>query len=222
MIFHFKMQEIDHRTIKLLIGLIACTLPFLTSFFAGSPLTSISASYYEGGWSRSIFIGFLSAIAAFLVAYNGLSPLEMILSKSAAIAAVVVVLFPCKCDDYSESNPYVHNALYVSYVHNFSAASMFCILACFCFRFYQRARSKGHAEAKWRARIYAVCGIVIATLIFGLPIDHFWLNDCITNQFPRPMFRAETTGLIAFGLSWLIASRVLPCVTRKDERLKLW
>jgi NADH:ubiquinone oxidoreductase subunit 5 (subunit L)/multisubunit Na+/H+ antiporter MnhA subunit len=68
-----KREEIDHLTIKFVVGLIAVTLAPLTDFFAKSPITSISASYYEGGPSQTIFIGFLFAIAAFLLAYNGFS-----------------------------------------------------------------------------------------------------------------------------------------------------
>ena len=66
-------QEIDPRTLKLIVGLVAASLAGLTNVFAESPIASISASYYEAGWSQSIFIGFLFAIAAFLLAYNGLS-----------------------------------------------------------------------------------------------------------------------------------------------------
>ena len=80
-----KQQEIDHRTIKLIVGIIAISLASLTSVFANSSITSISASFYEGGWSQTIFIGFLYAIAAFLMAYNGLTKGEMILSKIASI-----------------------------------------------------------------------------------------------------------------------------------------
>src|SRR5438067_7163036 len=54
-----KQEEINHLTIKLVVGLIALSLAPLTRFFANSYITSISASYYEGGWSQSIFTGFL-------------------------------------------------------------------------------------------------------------------------------------------------------------------
>jgi len=83
-----KKKEIDERTIKLLVGLIALSLATLTNWFAKDPLTSISTSYYEGGWSQSIFVGFLFAISAFLLAYNGESKREMVLSKVAAVAAL--------------------------------------------------------------------------------------------------------------------------------------
>ena len=102
--------EIDHRTIKLVVGVIAISLPCLTSYFATDRIASISESYYEGGWSQTIFIGFLFAIAAFLLAYNGMSRPEMISSKIASAAGLGVALYPCKCVTHVERIPYVHGA----------------------------------------------------------------------------------------------------------------
>lgn len=201
-------EEIDHRTIKLLVGLIALSLASLTSFFAGSSITSISASYYEGGWSQSIFVGFLFAIAAFLLAYNGLSTREMVLSKVAAVAALGVALFPCKCDNQDEILPYVHAI---------SAAAMFLILAYFCYLFFQRALQKGYPQAKARAIIYAVCGTVILLSILVLAIDAL-SGGILSAKVARLTFYGERSALMAFGISWLTASRVLPLLTRKDER----
>ena len=203
-----KREEIDHRTIKLLVGLIALSLANLTSFFAGSSITSISASYYEGGWSQSIFVGFLFAIAAFLLAYNGLSTREMVLSKVAALAALGVALFPCRCDNRDEIVPYVHSV---------AAATMFLILAYFCYLFFQRAFEKGYAQAKARGVIYAICGIVMVVSILVLAIDAF-SGGSLSAKVPRLTFYGERAALMAFGISWLTASRVLPVLTREDER----
>jgi hypothetical protein len=205
----YKRQEIDHRTIKLLIGLIAITLPFLTSFFAKNTITSISASYFEGGWAQSIFLGFLFAIAAFMLAYNGESVREMIPAKIAAVAALGVALFPCKCDIHTEIVPYVHGI---------SAAIMFLILAWFCYVFYKRARGKGDLQANRRAFIYTVCGLLIVLVIGVLTFDHL-LNGIISKQIPRLTFYGEGTGLIAFGVSWFTASHILPPLAQKDEQL---
>jgi hypothetical protein len=201
-------QEIDNRTIKLIIGIIALSIAGLTSIFAASPITSISASYYEGGWSQSIFIGFLFAIAAFLLAYNGRSWMEMVLSKVASAAGLGVALFPCECGDHIPPVPYVHGA---------SAAIMFLILAYFCYGFFLRARAKGHREARLRAFVYAVCGIAIVISIVVLAIDSF-SRGALSQYFPRLVFYGEATGLISFGISWLTASRTLPFVTRRGER----
>lgn len=201
-------QEIDHRTIKLIVGLVALSLAGLTDLFADTAISSISASYYEGGWSQSIFTGFLFAISAFLLAYNGQSKREMLFSKVAALAGLGIALFPCQCGSHTEI---------VQYVHGISAAVMFLILAYFCYTFYRRARGKGHRQAQARAWIYAVCGVAILVAIATLAFDQS-SGDRLSAVVPRLTFYGEATGLVAFGISWLIASRVLPVVTRPDER----
>ena len=203
-----QRPEIAHRTMKLIVGLIALTLANLTSFFAQTAITSISASYYEGGWSQVIFVGFLFAISTFLLAYNGYSTSQMLLSKAAAIAGVCIALFPCGCDSHAEIVPHVHAA---------AAAVMFGILAYFCYIFYGRAQAKGHAEAKRRALIYGVCGLVIVVAILTLAVDSF-TNGVISARVPRLTFYGEKYSLIAFAVSWLTASHCLPVITTKTER----
>lgn len=203
-----RRPEIDHRTIKLIVGLVAVSFAALTSFFAKSALTSISASYYEGGWSQSIFIGFLFAIAAFLSAYNGRSRSEMVLSKMASIAALCVALFPCACDGH---------VVLVPYIHYIAAAIMFLVLADFCYGFYRRAKSKGHTEADRRAVLYAACGVTIVLSIAVLTYNGL-AGGALQAQIPRLTFYGEAVGLIAFGTSWLAASKVLPVLARADER----
>jgi len=211
MLLNPTKPEIDHRTLKLLVGLIALNLANLTSFFADSKITSISESYYEGGWAQSIFVGFLFAIAAFLLAYNGLSRTEMVLSKVAAVGALGVALFPCGCSGHAETVPHVHFA---------SAAVMFLILAYFCYVFYKRARGKGHTEANRRAFVYTASGLAIIASILALVLDTL-SGDVLTAAIPRLVFYCERAGLVAFGISWLTASRILPVLTRSDERFSL-
>lgn len=203
-----KLQEIDHRTLKLIVGLVALSLAGLTSALSASSITSISASYYESGWAQTIFIGFLFAIAAFLLAYNGLSRAEMVLSKVASLAALGVAMFPCECGTHQAPFPYIHG---------FSAAVMFLILTFFCYAFYRRARVKGYPQANIRAAIYAVCGAAILLSIIVLAADHLY-NGILSQRIPRLVFYGEAAGLVAFGISWLTASRTLPLVTRKSER----
>jgi len=203
-----ERPEIDHRTIKLIVGVISLTLPILTKAFAEPPLTSISASYYSTGPAQSIFVGYLFATSAFLLAYNGRSRTEMVLSKVAAAAALGVALFPCNCADTTEQS---------SPVHWVSAASMFVILTYFCYTFRQRALDRNHFEAKIRAAIYLICGIAMLVSIAVLGADalsHRWLTHRVSDL----VFWGETVSLIAFGVSWLTASRVLPLLTRPDER----
>jgi len=200
--------EIEEHTIKLIVGLMAISLGSLTSFFSASSIPSISASYYEGGTAQAIFVGFLFAEAALLVSYNGQTRTEMILSKIASVAALLVALFPCGCGEHPQIVPYVHGI---------SAAVMFVILAFFCYGFFERAKAKGHAQAKARASIYVLCGLAIVLSILLLAADHLF-GGRLSASVPRLTFYGERTALIAFGISWLTASRVIPVLTRADER----
>lgn len=194
---------------KLIVGVIALSLAHLTNLFSDSgQLTSISESYWSDGWSRSIFVGFLFAIAAFLVAYDGRSTTELVLSKVASIAALGVALFPCQCDVHEEV---------IQHAHSISAAVMFLILAAFCWIFLKRARDKGHLQAKARSWIYAVCGVSILASIAVLAYDNF-TGGSISAHVPRLTFYGERAGLWAFGISWLTASKVVPGISRSDER----
>jgi hypothetical protein len=211
MALSFKKYEIDHHILKLIVGLIALSLANLAAFFSPVPIESISASYHQGGWARDIFVGFLYAISAFLLAYNGYSASEMILSKIAGLAAIGVAMFPCGCGSHDEILPYVHNV---------SAAIMFLILAVFCVFFYKRARAKQRREANWRAYIYAVCGILLVLSIVVLGLDEL-SGGYISSRVDRLVFYGERLGLMAFGISWLVASRALPVITARDERVAL-
>jgi len=94
---------------------------------------------------------------------------------------------------------------------------MFLILAYFCHGFFRRARAKQHPQAMARAAVYAVCGIAIVLSIVVLAFDHV-SGGAISASVPRLTFYGEATGLMSFGISWLTASRVLPLLTRQDER----
>lgn len=213
-----QTQEIDPRTLKLIVGVIALSLAGLTSYFAGHRITSISASYYEGGWSQIIFIGFLFAIASFLLAYNGRSTREMVLSKVASVAALGVAVVPCHCPGHPELSTFAPE---VPYVHGASTAIMFLILAYFCLEFYRRAQTKGYVQAERRARIYAVCGILIVASIVVMAIDKL-SGDALTERFAKLTFVGEGVALVSFGVSWLTASRILPGLAREEERLALF
>lgn len=204
--------EIDSRTIKLIVGVIALSLAPLTGALSPTTIDSISASYYAGGWAQSIFIGFLFAIAAFLLAYNGRSNAEMALSKLAAAAGLGVALFPCTCGAHHVAMPYVHSL---------SALLMFAVLAVFCLIFYRRARAKGHPQAQARAGVYALCGAAIVLAIAVLAMDPM-LGGALVRAVPRLVFYGEATGLTAFGISWLTASHTLPWLNRESERFAPW
>jgi len=214
-IFEKSLPEINEHTMKLIVGLIAFLLAGLTNYFAEEPLQSISESYHAGGWSRDIFVGFLFAISAFLLSYNGKPPLrnqeiltpidqlllsqsfQKLLSKFAAFSAIGVAMFPCECGGHIEIIPNVHGL---------SAFFLFMILSIFCFVFYKRAIFKNHWQAKTRAYIYAICGVVIIACILIIGIHNF-VSDKESISNSRLTFWGEFFALCAFGTSWFIASQ---------------
>lgn len=132
----------------------------------------------------------------------------MLLSKVAAFAALGVAMFPCRCDVHDEIIPVVHGV---------SAAVMFSILAAFCWQFRKRAKKKKYAEASRRSVIYLLCGSVILVSILVLALDRV-IGGLISAGAPRLTFHGEMAGLVAFGVAWLTASRVLPFLTNVEER----
>jgi hypothetical protein len=207
MLSHPPTPEIDQKTMKLIVGIIALSLASLTSFYANGSISSISAAYYEEGASADIFVGFLFAISAFLLAYNGYSAQQMVCSKIAAIAGLCIALFPCRCETHTEIIPHVHGL---------AATVMFGILAFFCRVFHERARGKG-AHGRRRAAIYLLCGLAIVASIVTLAIDNL-SGELLSSRVPRLTYYGEATALVAFGISWLTASHWLPIIASKRER----
>lgn len=255
-----ERPEIDHHTLKMIVGIIAVGMPFLVSWFADAPqsehvndvtqvaaptsaeseitsagnaagcgmhdgpLDEISAAYHRHNTASDIFVGFLFAISAFLFAYNGRSKTEMVMSKVAGVASLGVALFPCSCRDYIAGTYYTRHH---PSIHFGSAAVMFFILAIFCNIFRLRANAKGHPQARFRALIYTACGLTIVAAIVLMGIDGQTAsqdeNDpgLFSEKVPRFIFYGESVGLIAFGISWLTASRMLPVITSRQERIPL-
>lgn len=218
-------EEVSSHILKFMIGVIAISLATITSLFTKVELWSISESYWAGGPARSIFLGFLFAIAVLLFAYNGKSTKEMIMSKIAGLAAICVAMFPCDCECASK-RPELAPCEIVPSMHFSAAAVMFIILVYFCYTFYARARKAkpGHtkvfAEAKLRSFIYAACGLTIIAVIIAVLFDYF-TNGSIIARFNTFIFYAEATALIAFGIAWLVASRTIPLLTAEPERYSL-
>ena len=109
----------DYRALRLLMGLIALSLPFVVTVLSSTVLSSISASYHTE--ARDAFVGMLLVVSAFLWAYNGHTLIQGYASKFAALAAALVALFPTSCDACT--------ANVTSSIHDVAALCLFSILA---------------------------------------------------------------------------------------------
>ncbi len=223
--------SVDVRTLRLLIGGIAIGLAVLVQAMSPWSLTSISGAYFSGDWPRNFFVGSLFFIAGFLIAYNGEQIIEKWLSKIAAIAAIGVATFPCDCASEAESKgeamlqclgedssryPNVSQCLLhfqeIKGAHYTSALIMFGILAAFCYIFFARAKKKEDERrkaARRRMPIYLICLAAIIAAIGALIYDYL-SGGSISSWWQTFVFWAEFAGLAAFGVSWVMASHVLP------------
>jgi hypothetical protein len=209
--------EINQRTMKWTVGCIAILIAVLPDWFStlDRPLTSISQSYFAGDLSRNIFVGFLFAISAFLLSYNGRTKKHLVCSRIAAAAAFGVAVVPCSCGGVGSCES-SGGVLYAP-IHYLSAAVMFGILLYFCHEFRMHAREEECTESFWRARVYRVC---FWTMVFGIGL--LLANNFLVEYFPRVVFWGERIALFGFGLCWLVASHVFPYLTRKEGRHKLF
>jgi len=213
-----RFHEIDHLTIKLWVGIIAILLPWVLAIVASCVLQSVSESYWSGDWPRNIFVGSLIAIAALVSAYNGEGPMDMIMARIAAVSAVSAAFLPS--DPHKILWPRCHATL-----HYVAGGLLFLILTYFCMAFFRKARAKTTREAKRRMMIYLLCAAAIVGAMAILLVDTVMVmllhNDWINDHFPVLFFYAEATALMAFGVSWLTASHVLPYLNAPEERYRV-
>jgi hypothetical protein len=201
----------DYRALRLLMGFIALALPFAVSILSSSPLSSISASYYTD--ARDAFVGMLFVVSAFLWAYNGHSLKEACASKIASLAAVFVAIFPTSCD---LCKPEIK-----SVIHYGAAATLFAILAYFCFGPFRR-NTKGKAGKKGRrSKIYFTCGCIMVGCMLGLVVTKLTMPDAAINALSITYW-AEAIALGAFGFAWIVAGKYFRPFADREEALRLF
>lgn len=201
----------EYRILRLLLGIVAFALPLAVLIVARTPLPSISASYYTA--ARDIFVGTLFVIAIFLVAYQGHKPIENWIANLGAGAAIVAALFPTSCDQ-CETTP-------ISTIHLIAGATLFLVIAYFCLGpFRQSAKSKKGPDAMQRVGLYSVCGWVIILSILFIGMAPFAFAAAVGNGW-AVTFWGEFISMWAFGLAWIVASKILPWFADPDERLQI-
>lgn len=205
------MQQIDHRVIKLIVGVIAVSLALLMQIASGELLHSISESYHYR--ARDWFVGLLFAVSALFLSFKGENGRERKLTILASLCAALVAVAPCECG--RTPSP-------ISAFHFPAAAGVFAIMGYFCWRFRKTAKSKAdkYSEAMRRAHVYTTC--LIGMIVCGaMAIAYAVASKSIDAAFPNYIFWLEAIGLVSFGVSWLTASRTIPVITNPRERFHI-
>jgi hypothetical protein len=202
----------DYLALRLLVGVVAFSMPLFAKFNSSTPISSISGSYHTG--NRDIFVGLTFVIGALLWAYNGHDSTQKVVSKLASIAAIITAIFPTACYDCeSDLN---------SNIHYGAAVFLFLTIAYFCLGpFRTSAKGKRGIESQRRATIYLICGgIILASLLFAFAALFIWSST--ERKVLAITYYVEWVSLWAFGIAWFVASKLFfPIFANEDERLKI-
>ena len=209
------MQQIDHRVIKLIVGIIAISLASFMQLASGELLHSVSESYHYR--ARDWFVGLLFAVAALFFSFKGENSFERKLTLLASLCAMLVAVAPCAC---------ARPTTIIAVFHFPAAAGVFAILGYFCWRFRRTAMTKieKYPEAANRVHIYSACllGMAICWLMtITYVIAYLIAGNLFDEKFPNYVFWLEAIGLVSFGVSWLTASRTLPLIANPNERFRI-
>lgn len=198
----------NYKVLRLLMGVIALSLPYVVIGIARDAPSSISASYFTA--ARDTFTGMLFVIGAFLFAYNGHTYLQAIASKVASIAAILVALFPTSCDGCAGD--------IASGVHLGAATTLFSILAYFCLGPFRQHTKKQRGTKARRAFIYLVCGWVMIIALLIAAGGNVFVSASTLGEY-RVIYWVELFALNAFGVAWITAGKAIPGLVDKKDAL---
>ncbi len=208
----------NYRALRLFMGIIAIALAPIVSGVASEPLASVSASYHTD--ARDVFVGMLLIVATFLWMYNGHRINEAFASKVAGLAASLVAIFPTSCANCAiASNSTFHWEIGPA-IHWVAAATLFAILAYFCFGpFRQNTKAQGGKKGR-RSKIYFACGcVMIACMLFGLIAKLTMTSEAM--DVMSITYWVEAIALSAFGVAWIVSGKVLRLLTDDQDVLQL-
>lgn len=214
-------------SLRLALALFALSLPFVLWLYGeyvhGLDLRASMSGYFWAAAKgsqcalfpmRTIFVGFLFAIAICLYAYKGLTPLENTLLNLAAICAFLVALFPERLALADAEHDPQLKLLFDTCpavsawardthlpIHFTAAITLFVLLAAvawFCANKSLEYLPAGR-DPVWFGRTYKV--IAIAMLLFpvsGLVVAY------LLGASSDKIFFIEAAGIITFAIYWIV------------------
>jgi hypothetical protein len=192
---------------------------FSHAYLPGNNLkSSISHFYYTA--SGPAFVGILVTVAVFLFTYKG-HPLkkqhdkfywltDKLLTRSAAICALGIVIFPTSSQTAITDNIYIFVASHTAgIIHLSFAALFFIIIALLSIINFRRAPNKNFIKNA-EGNTYLFCGWGILVCITILAIYSFTALANV-NWLPYYfIYLVETIMLTLFGIAWLVKGKSLP------------
>jgi len=218
------------------LGFLGIALPLSLLLVAGLTAEPMRASMSEFYFGRAgdLFVGILCAIGVFLWAYVGYPPkdrgewpTDRMVSRIAALAAVLVALVPTLDKMAVPENPARGCSVLQCLlgdeisrmVHYGAAAVFFGCLAVFCLVLFRRDGGQMSRGKRARNRIYGLCGWMIvasmgALALFGVVYRMQDAAGQAAMDATYLVFMLEAVGVVAFGISWLIKGETLKPLQR--------
>lgn len=208
---HSRPNPISGRKLQLIIGILAFAFPPVlylgASFFECTDLLPSLSAYYHSEVG-DFFVGALCCIALILIAYEGYSNFDNIVTSIAGILALLVAFFPTSVKDNCCFGPLEYGTIGV--IHYMAAGLLFFLLAFISLYLFTRSKGEVSDEKARRNKIYRVCGWIIVLSIVLLVIYFFYppgVDSPVHNI--RPVFVLESIAVFSFGISWLVKSEIL-------------
>lgn len=211
-------------TLRKTVGILGMSMPVLLyiSLYLDAglsePLESISHYYYTR--ASGVFVAVLSILAIFLMIYKGKSPIDLIISLVAGIAALLVVFFPTDnlapvCCDVTKryAVTFLRESDVRTNFHYICAGVFLGCLAYMSFFLFTRSDKPRHErspEKVIRNRIYRVCAVLMI-LAMGVMFVGGFLGVIPEDEYRAGelTFWMEVVAVEAFGFSWLIKGETL-------------
>ncbi|MBX2901850.1 MAG: hypothetical protein KF775_19530, partial [Cyclobacteriaceae bacterium] len=188
---------------------------FSYAYESGANLkSSISHFYYTT--AGPLFTGILITLAIFLFCYQGHAKKrdqdrfawlsDGLLSRFAAICALLIVVFPTGSDERMNDNIHIFvSSDSVGTLHLVFAALFFVAMSVFCIVNFRRRNDKTFRKDA-EGKIYLSCGLGILSMLLIL------LVSMLTEDTDKPstsnfVFWMETIMLILFGIAWLVKGK---------------
>jgi hypothetical protein len=203
---------LSYLTVRKLIGILGFFLPMILavgSMTIGSCTDlqpSISNFYHTA--MRDVFVGYMCALAIFLLSYKGYDLVDRIVSALAGTFGLVLALLPTtlKTPLLPCNTPcdLVHPD-YIGIIHLVAAGLFLISLACFSLFLFTKGEIAPTEEKRKRNLIYTYTAYImfacigILVLFFALPAD---LRKPLETL--KPVFLLEAIAIMAFGVSWLV------------------
>ncbi|MDE0312724.1 MAG: DUF998 domain-containing protein [Caldilineaceae bacterium] len=202
-------KVIQHRTLRLLLGVLGMLLPLVLvggGYLAGDGVLPTLSTYYhsQSPILHGFFVGTVFSVGAFLFCYKGYEEKrwgflgDNWTANVAGIGAFFTAIFPTASVEYASAT-YAEKAF--SVVHNISTLVFLLASAAMVLLLFTRTKKdkKPDDGKKKRNCIYRTCGRVMVAGTVALVILFLTEYD-----IPHALLGLESVVIFAFGVAWFV------------------